>query len=107
TRTQPRRRKAAPHRRHGVVDQEISEHRVAEGPADERCHHRVSQGRAPLSLNPTRANPCFRSLPSPKCENPLELPLRPHQRRFKKCPHPTVTHCAPSDQFSVPAEPPI
>jgi putative methyltransferase (TIGR04325 family) len=32
-----------------VVDQEISEHRVAEGPADERCHHRVSQGRAPLS----------------------------------------------------------
>src|SRR5215471_10823937 len=48
-RAQPRRRKAAPHRRHGVVDQEISEHRVAEGPADERCHHRVSQGRVPLS----------------------------------------------------------
>ena len=42
-----RRRKAALHRRHGVVDQEISEHRVAEGPADERC--RVSQGRVPLS----------------------------------------------------------
>src|SRR5262249_9010475 len=42
-------RKAAPHRRHGVVDQKISEHRVAEGPADERCHHRVSQGRVPLS----------------------------------------------------------
>src|SRR5262249_25630495 len=38
-----------PHRRHGVVDQKISEHRVAEGPADERCHHRVSQGRVPLS----------------------------------------------------------
>src|SRR5262249_2831096 len=35
--------------RHGVVDQAISEHRVAEGPADERCHHRVSQGRVPLS----------------------------------------------------------
>jgi len=34
---------------HGVVDQEISQHRVAEGSADERCHHRVSQGRAPLS----------------------------------------------------------
>jgi Transposase, Mutator family len=34
---------------HGVVDQKISEHRVAEGPADERCHHRVSQGRVPLS----------------------------------------------------------
>src|SRR5262245_49273120 len=32
-----------------MVDQEISEHRVAEGLADERCHHRVSQGRAPLS----------------------------------------------------------
>src|SRR5215469_13264684 len=30
-------------------DQEISEHRVVEGPADERCHHRVSQGRVPLS----------------------------------------------------------
>src|SRR4029453_3969078 len=42
-------REAAPHRRHGVVDQKISEHRVAEGPADERCHHRVSQGRVPLS----------------------------------------------------------
>src|SRR6266516_3460284 len=48
-RAQPRRRKAALHRGHGVVDQEISEHRVVEGPADERCHHRVSQGRAPLS----------------------------------------------------------
>jgi hypothetical protein len=44
-----RRRKAAPHRRHGLVDQEISKHRVAEGPGDERYHHRVSQGRAPLS----------------------------------------------------------
>jgi Transposase, Mutator family len=46
---QPRRREAAPHRRHGMVDQEISQYRVAEGSADERCHHRVSQGRAPLS----------------------------------------------------------
>src|SRR6516225_5448155 len=34
-----------------MVDQEISQHRAAEGPADERCHHRVSQGRAPLSQN--------------------------------------------------------
>src|SRR5262249_42142448 len=34
---------------HGVVDEEISEHRAAEGPADERCHHRVSQGGGPLS----------------------------------------------------------
>ena len=48
-RAQPCRRKAAPHRRHGVVDQEISKHRVAEGPRDERYHHRVSPGRAPLS----------------------------------------------------------
>src|SRR5262249_38517874 len=46
---QPRRREAAPHRRHGVVYEEISQHRAAQGPADERCHHRVSQGRAPLS----------------------------------------------------------
>jgi hypothetical protein len=51
---QPRRRKAAPHRRHGVVDEEISEHRVAEGPADERCHHRVKQGGVPLSQTEVR-----------------------------------------------------
>src|SRR5262245_5324925 len=31
-----------------MVDQEISQHRAAEG-SDERCHHRVSQGRVPLS----------------------------------------------------------
>ena len=42
------RRKAAPHRRRDMVDQEISQHRAAEG-SDERCHHRVSQGRVPLS----------------------------------------------------------
>jgi hypothetical protein len=47
--TQPRRREAAPHRRHGVVYEEISQHRAAQGPADERGHHRVSQGRVPLS----------------------------------------------------------
>jgi len=34
---------AARLRLHGVVDQKISEHRVAEGPADERCHHRVTR----------------------------------------------------------------
>ena len=33
-----------------LVDQTLSEHRAAEGPADERCHHRLSQYRAPLSL---------------------------------------------------------
>ena len=42
---------AAPHRRHRVVDQTLLEHRTAEGPADERCHHRLSQCRAPLSPN--------------------------------------------------------
>ena len=48
---QPRRGQAPAHRRHRVVDQTILEHRAAEGPADERCHHCVSQCRAPLSPN--------------------------------------------------------
>lgn len=39
----PRRGQATPRRRYGVVDQEISEHRTAEGPADERSHHRLNQ----------------------------------------------------------------
>jgi hypothetical protein len=34
-----------------LVHQEIFEHRVAEGSAEERCHHRLSQYRAPLSPN--------------------------------------------------------
>jgi putative transposase len=34
---------AAPRCWHGVVEQEISQHRAAEGPADERSHHRLSQ----------------------------------------------------------------
>ena len=50
-RPQPCRGQAAPDRRHRVVDQTLSEHRAAEGPADERCHHRLSQCRAPLSQN--------------------------------------------------------
>src|SRR5262245_32637712 len=45
-----------------MVDQEISQHRAAEG-SDERCHHRVSQGRAPLSQNR-------------KCERFWTLPLK-------------------------------
>src|SRR6516225_2583447 len=45
-----------------MVDQEISQHRAAEG-SDERCHHRVSQGRAPLSQN--RKCERFWTLPSP------------------------------------------
>src|SRR5262245_47677646 len=44
-----------------MVDQEISQHRAAEG-SDERCHHRVNQGRAPLSQNR-------------KCERFWTLPL--------------------------------
>ena len=48
---QSRRGQAAPHRRHRMVDQTLSEHRALEGPADERCHHRLSQCRAPLSPN--------------------------------------------------------
>ncbi len=42
---------AATCRRHGLADQAISEHGTAEGPADERCHHGLSQCRAPLSPN--------------------------------------------------------
>jgi len=41
-------RQATLHRWHGMVDQQIS-HRAAEESEDERCHYRVSQGRAPLS----------------------------------------------------------
>jgi len=39
-----------------VVDQEIPEHRAAEGPADGRCHHRVSQSWVPLSPNQSAKN---------------------------------------------------
>src|SRR5262249_48678008 len=48
---QPCRGQAAPHRRHRLVDQTLSEHRAAEGAEHEGCHHRVSQCRAPLSPN--------------------------------------------------------
>ena len=43
------RRQVAPHRRHGVVNEAIFKHGVAEGSADERNHHRLSQCWAPLS----------------------------------------------------------
>src|SRR5215831_3967071 len=49
-----------------MVDQKISQHRAAEG-SDERCHHRVSQGRAPLSQNR-------------KCERFWTLPPQTGQR---------------------------
>src|SRR6516164_365990 len=51
-----------------MVDQEISQHRAAEG-SDERCHHRVSQGRAPLSQNR-------------KCERFWTLPVRTAAKRY-------------------------
>jgi transposase len=43
---------AAPRCWHRVVEQKISEHWAAEGPADERSHHRLSRGRVPLSSKP-------------------------------------------------------
>jgi Transposase, Mutator family len=51
-RAQPCRGQVAPYRRHCLVDQTLSQHRAAEGPADERCHLRLSQCRAPLSPKP-------------------------------------------------------
>ena len=39
----------APYRGERLVDQTRSEYRAAEGPADERCYHRLSHRRAPLS----------------------------------------------------------
>src|SRR5215472_18906418 len=57
-----------------MVDQEISQHRAAEG-SDERCHHRVSQGRTPLSQN--RKCERFWTLPITR---PCRLVLpRPHR----------------------------
>jgi len=38
--------KAASHCQHDLVDQEVSEHRDAEGPADESSYHRLGQSRA-------------------------------------------------------------
>jgi hypothetical protein len=58
---QPRCRQAPAHRRDRLVCQEISERRAAEGPADERCHHRLSQPRVPRS-------------PKQKCERLWTLP---------------------------------
>jgi hypothetical protein len=49
--SQSRRGKAAAYCWHHLVDQTLLERRAAEGPADERCHHRLSQCRAPLSPN--------------------------------------------------------
>jgi hypothetical protein len=54
-----------------MVDQEIFEHRAAEGPADERCHHRLSQYRAPLS-------------PNQMCEKLWTLPSRATQLRVRQ-----------------------
>ena len=43
-------------RTNNPLDEEIFEHRAAEGPADERCHHRLSQCRAPLSQTESAKN---------------------------------------------------
>jgi transposase-like protein len=58
----PRCGQAAPRCWHRVVEQKISEHWAAEGPADERSHHRLSRGRVPLSSKP-------------KCERFWTLPI--------------------------------
>jgi hypothetical protein len=42
---------AAAHCRYQLVDQTLFEYRAAEGPADERSHHRLSQCQAPFSHN--------------------------------------------------------
>src|SRR5262249_18436956 len=47
-RLEPRRGQAAPHCRHGVVDQTISEHWAAEGPPDERSQLEPVTGAAQL-----------------------------------------------------------
>jgi len=54
--TQSRRSQAAPYSGHRLVNQTLSEYRAAEGPADERCYHRLSQYRAPLSPNQCAKN---------------------------------------------------
>src|SRR5580692_2687946 len=58
-----------------MVGQEIFEHRAAEGPADERCHHRLSQDWEPLS-------------PNRMCEKlwtlPFQLAARPTLRWFPR-----------------------
>jgi hypothetical protein len=41
---------AAPYRRHRLVEQTLPEHRAAEGPADERCDHRLQGKFLALSL---------------------------------------------------------
>ena len=51
--------------RHRVVDQEIFEYRAAEGPADERCHHRLSQ--CPEPLSPNEMCEKFWTLPTSRC----------------------------------------
>src|SRR5262249_344362 len=59
----PAPRSETAHWRHRLVDQTLLEHRAAEGPADERSHHRVSQCRVPLS-------------PKQMCEKLWTLPSR-------------------------------
>jgi hypothetical protein len=53
-----------------AFDQTLSEHRAAEGPADERCYHRLSQCRAPLSPNQM----CEKLWTLPSCEGAVVPP---------------------------------
>ena len=65
----PRCPQAAPHRRHSVVYEEISQYRAAQGPADERCHHRVRLPRGALAADshqqPATSASCARSAGAP------------------------------------------
>jgi hypothetical protein len=80
---QPCRSRAAPHRRHPLVDQTLSEHRAAEGAEHERCHHRVSQCWAPLSPNQMceksghYRGPCHRSPRGQALLTPTDPTLSP------------------------------
>src|SRR5215472_1675033 len=75
-----------------MVDQTIPEHRTAEGPADERCHHPLSQRPAPLS-------------PIPMCEKFWTLPVAMATVRHDKpsCEDDRQSEQGPGDQRYQPA----
>ena len=110
---------AAAHCRHSLVDQEMFEHRAAEGPADERCHHRLSSaGRrsaqikcAKISWTTDRLRIVFHHLAkrfhagsqatttrsSPRCSYRLELQLSRRDRsRCSKLVHGVAFLCGMS-----------
>jgi len=74
------------HRRYRLVDQTLLKHRAAEGPADERCHHRLSQCRALLS-------------PNQMCEKLLTLPPNKYPKASRSTTHnspPSTSRLTPS-----------